>query len=460
MESGLLWPPQSPSKRHRGLTISAPPPSVTGPAQRAADWSIGKAGVLAVLTLISTFNYLDRSLLGLALPAIKAEMAVSDTMLGLVSGLAFVLFYSTLGVPIAWLADRWSRRNIIAIGLAFWSLMTCLTGWVMNLWQLAVARFLMGAGEACGLAPSNSMIGDLFRKASRPLALALFGLANSISFAVFYPLMGWVADAFGWRAMFLAAGLPGIVLALVFWRTVREPARGAAEESITAGAEEPVPLGRALLALLQSRAYLLLLLGSAFMGAVAYATSTWSPSFLMRVHLLGTAEIASSIGPLRGLIGGAGILLGGVLTDVLGRRDERWRLRVPAIACLLAAPAEALFLLGDETSTWMTGFALASFLMLLHQAPIFAATISVTPVRMRALAISLLALSSGLVGQVLGPLLVGFLNDQLRPLHGALAIRYSLLSLAVCAVLGGLSFWGAGRIANRSTDASRSVIPS
>jgi MFS family permease len=169
----------------------------------------------------------------------------------------------------------------------------------------------------------------------------------------------------------------------------------------------------------------------------------------MRVHHLTTAEVASSIGPMRGLIGGVGILLGGVLTDLLGRRDERWRLRVPAIACLLAAPAEALFLLGDAPSAWATGFGLASFLTLLHQGPVFAAVLSVTPVRTRALAISLLVLSSGLVGQAIGPLLIGVVNDQLKPEYGAMAIRYSLLSLPVCAALAGLSFWGAGRIASR-----------
>src|SRR5688572_12636921 len=158
------------------------------------DWSAPTAYSLGFLTLISAFNYLDRALLGLALPSIKAEMAVSDTALGLVSGLAFLLFYSLLGVPIAWLADRWNRRNIIAIGFAFWSLMTLLTGWVANIWQLALARFLMGAGEACGLAPSNSMISDLFRRERRPLALSIFGAAASIAFILFFPIVGAVGE--------------------------------------------------------------------------------------------------------------------------------------------------------------------------------------------------------------------------------------------------------------------------
>ena len=149
------------------------------PTQRG-DWNGAATVGLGFLTLISSVNYLDRSLLGLALPAIKAEMHVSDMALGLVSGLAFLLFYSLLGLPIAWAADRWNRRNIIAIGLAFWSLMTMATGWVANVWQLALTRFLMGAGEACGIAPSNSIIGDLFRDRRRPLAMSIFGSAVSI----------------------------------------------------------------------------------------------------------------------------------------------------------------------------------------------------------------------------------------------------------------------------------------
>ena len=130
-------------------------------------------------------------------------------------------------MPIAWAADRWNRRNIIAVGFAFWSLMTALTGYVGNIWQLAAARFLMGAGEAACMPPSNSMIADLFRKARRPLALAIFGTANSIAFIALFPIAGWIAQTHGWRTMFIAAGAPGLVLALLFYLTVKEPVRGA-----------------------------------------------------------------------------------------------------------------------------------------------------------------------------------------------------------------------------------------
>jgi MFS family permease len=400
---------------------------------------------LGFLTLISSFNYLDRTILGLALQSIKAEMRVSDTMLGLVSGLAFVVFYSLLGVPIAWLADRRSRRNIIAVGFAFWSLMTVLTGFVANIWQLAAARFLMGAGEAAGLAPSNSMLSDVFRGPRRPLALAIFGTGNSLASLAFFPIAGWFAEHHGWRSMFIASGLPGLILALLFFLTVKEPERGAAEETTTKRNFDAEPFAKTVRFLAGSRAYLFMLAGSMFLGSNVFAAGAWTPAFLQRVHGLRLGEVASSIGPIRGVLGALGILAGGVVIDRLGRRDERWRVRLPAIACVLLGPAEILFLLGESRLLWMTGLGIASFLMLLHMGPIFAAALSVAKLRMRALATSLMVLFASLLGQALGPLCVGALNDRLQPQFGNHAIRYSLLVIAASAVLGGLCFWSAAK---------------
>jgi hypothetical protein len=241
--------------------------------------------------------------------------------------------------------------------------------------------------------------------------------------------------------MFMASGAPGFALALAFFLTVREPTRRP-----SAGPQpalEIASLPGVLRFLLGSRTYLLILGGSMFMGASVYAGSTWNATFLARVHHMRLAEIAASLGPLQGLCGGAGIVLGGLLTDALGRRNERWRLRLPAIACLLAAPTEALFLLGGSRLAWMTGFALTSFFMFAHQAPIFAATMSVARTRMRAVAISMLVLVSGLLGQIVGPLLVGALDDRLQPMLGESAVRYSLLLVVLCTTGAGLVFFAA-----------------
>lgn len=426
----------------------------TGKATMPDDWNFGAMYGLGFLTLVSAFNYLDRSLLGLALPAIKAEMHVSDTVLGLVSGLAFLLFYSILGVPIAWAADRYNRRNIIAFGFAFWSLMTMATGWVANVWQLALTRFLMGAGEACGIAPSNSIISDLFRAERRPLAFSIFGTAVSISSILFFPIMGWVGYAYGWRAMFVVAGIPGIILSLIFVLTVKEPERGASEaKRIEKAAREGFRTSIAFLA--KQRAYIFIVLGATMMGLNVFAASVWTPTFLTRVHGLTLIEVAGTTGPIRGIFGVAGVLLGGLLIDRMGRRAAHWRMTIPAVACLLAAPAELVFLLADNHAIWLSAYAASAFLLLIHQGPIFAAVMSVARLRMRAVATSILLFCAALIGQALGPLVVGYLNDLLHPSLGDVAVRYSMLVIVATAIAGGVMFLLAGRFIE--ADAKRAL---
>jgi MFS family permease len=412
-------------------------------SQSASEWRPYSIYTLCFLSLISTFNFMDRSILALALPAIKGEMHLSDTALGLVYGSAFAIFYAIFGVPVAWLADHGNRRKIIALGFAFWSAMTALTGVVSNVWQLAGSRFLMGCGEACCVPPAHSIISDLFRRDSRALAMSIFGTAYSVAYTVFFPLAGWLISDFGWRVMFVVAGLPGMVVALIFFVSVREP------ERVVTDTEERGPgdssLAGTLRFLAGSRTYLLLLVGSAFMGANIYATSAWFPTFLSRVQGLSLFQVASVIGPLRGIVGALGILAGGWLADRLGRRDARWRIWVPAIGCLLLGPAEVLFLLGDRSALWIAGLTLTSLLSLVHQGPIFAAAMSVAKPRMRAVASSVIVFSAAVIGQIAGPLLIGALNDRLAPTFGSGAIRYSLLVVAVGSLMAGLAFFFAAR---------------
>ena len=408
----------------------------------ASDWRPYSVYTLCFLSLISAFNFTDRSILALALPALKSEMHLSDTVLGLVYGSAFAIFYAIFGIPVAWIADRGNRRKIIALGFAFWSVMTALTGVVSNVWQLAVSRFLMGCGEACCVPPAHSIIADVFRKDSRALAMSIFGTAYSVAYAVFFPLAGWIINDFGWRTMFVVAGLPGLLLALLFFVSVREPGRVATRELDS----DPPSLTDTLRFLAGSRTYLLLLVGSAFMGANIYATSAWFPTFLSRVQGLTLLQVASLIGPLRGIVGALGIVAGGWLSDRLGRRDPRWRIWVPAIGCLLLAPAEVLFLLGDRRGLWIAGLALTSLLTLVHQGPIFAAAMSVARPRMRAVASSVIVFSAAVIGQIAGPLLIGALNDRLTTSFGSGAIRYSLLVVALCSLGAGIAFLCAARL--------------
>jgi len=416
------------------------------PGEGDKGWTPGLGYFLGFLTLISMFNYLDRSLLGLVLPLIKADLQLSDTALGLISGLAFVLFYSTLGIPIGALADRSNRRNIIAIGFAFWSLMTAISGSVMNGWQLAIARFMMGAGEAAGLAPSQSMIADRFSKERRPMALSIFTAAFALDALIFLPIAAWVADEYGWRIAFHIAGGMGVLLALLFFLTVKEPKRGLTDQGAS---QEKVPMLTALKVLMKSRAYVLMMLGVTFTGGALYAVGTWQTAFLVRVHGLSITEIGAVIGPIRGVLALIGILGAGYLANHLGNRDARWRLWVPALTCLIYVPGQVMMLLSDTPWVWIAGLGITGLLTTAYQGPVYAAIVTIAPPRMRAVAISVLVFFTGLAGQICGPLVVGALNDLLTPQYGDHAIRYSLLVVAACSLGAALSFFAASRAAER-----------
>jgi MFS family permease len=416
------------------MTESAQAATTTPPIDR---WTPGLCWSLGFLTLISVFNYLDRSLLGLVLPLIKEDLQLSDTALGLISGLAFAVFYSLLAVPIASLADRSNRRNIVGAGFALWSLMTALTGWVANGWQLAACRFMMGAGEAAGLAPSQSMIADKFSAARRPLALSIFTTASAISGVVFMPIAGWVASTYGWRATFQVSGFVGVVLAAAFFLTVREPARVRTE----ADKPEAAPMWTAVATLAKIPAYLWLLAGASFMGGALYAIATWTTAMLTRVHGFSIMEVSYTVIPAGGVAGTLGILGAGLLADRLGRRDQRWRLWVPALVSILAVPGYLAFLLGEQWQVWAAGLTVVYALQAAYQGPTFAAVISMVPANMRAISIAIVVLFTGLLGQIFGPLAVGMLNDGLAPTYGDEAIRYSLLVVAACTFLGGVCFF-------------------
>jgi MFS family permease len=378
---------------------------------------------------------------------IKEEFGTSDTVLGLVTGLAFVLLYSFLGVPIAWLADNWSRRKIIAAGLAFWSLMTALTGYVSSIWQLAIARFLMGAGEACGLAPSNAMIADMFPPSRRTLAMAIFGTSSSIASIAFFPLAGWIAQTYGWRTMFVTMGVPGIFIAVLFLLTVKEPPRQSRVGRTRIGSLSKLLNDIAML--FANRCFVWLFMSVTLMGANVWAAGAWTPTFLARVHGMGLAEIASTIGPIRGIVGAAGILVGGILIDRFVARNRNWQIIAPAIACILVGPAEALFLLSDSLAVALGGFVAVSFFMLIHQGPVFAVTTSIVEQYRRALAVAFLLFGAGFLGNVVGPGAVGILNDVLHPMFGSNAVRYSMLMIAVTPVLAGLCFLRAAQLYQR-----------
>ncbi|HWW66034.1 MAG TPA: MFS transporter [Sphingomonadaceae bacterium] len=415
----------------------------------AAPFSKARTGyTLFILILIAAFNYFDRGLLGLLAPLIRVDVHISDTVYGLISGFAFVLFYALLGVPMAALADRVSRRAVIAVGFAAWSLMTMFTGFVTNAFELAATRFLMGAGEACGTAPSNAMINDMFSRRSRARALSvLFAAGTSISSIIFYPIAGWIGQSYGWRTTFIVSGLAGLLLAALVVLTVKEPPRRAFE----APAERSLPKerGKFLDFGFMKLPFILLTCSSALIGAHLNAASAWGAIFLTRVHGLDITEIAVALGPFRGVLTAVGVLMAGYLADKLGKRDARWRLWLPALCCLAVTPSQALFLLGEPRWAWMTGIGLESLFLLAHMAPVYAVAMEIAGPQRRALAVSILLLSSSLVGTSLGPLLVGYLNDYVLQGFGAQSVRYSLLAITLFPAGSALMLFGAGHLLHK-----------
>ncbi len=404
------------------------------------EWTAHSIFVLGFLTLISTLNYFDRSVISLVLPLIKKEFGVSDTTLGVVTSV--IMFYAVIGVPIAWLAERWSRRNVIAIGLFFWSLMTAVTGFAGSIWQLGIARFFMGVGEGCGLAPSQSLLSDLFSRARRPMVMAVLATASSVAAIVYSPAAGWIAHHWGWRWTFYLAGIPGIILAALFLLTVKEPPRRRISGE---AAPAPARLLESLRFVLGSRTFILCLLGTTIAGVYLYGVGAWGTMLLVRVRHMNVEQIGIQIQPVRGAVAAVGILLGGALSSWLERYDARWRCWIAGLSLLALAPCEFLYVFGGPVSVWYPAMLGSSLFSIMHQGPIYAAYVGVAKPRMRAVSVSLALLGATVMGQLGGPILIGRLNDVMHAHYGDLAIRYSMLVVMGCAALGGVCFLLASR---------------
>jgi MFS family permease len=400
--------------------------------------------VLALLTIIYALNFLDRTIFNVLIEPIKKEFFLSDTTMGLLAGFGFVLFYSLLGIPIARVADRINRRNIVAAAFAFWSAATALCGMASSVTTLALARIGVGIGESAGTPASQSLIADLFDKNDRPRALGIYAIGTYLGVFMGYFLGGYINQYYGWRMAFFVAGLPGLALAAVLWLTVSEPRRGAMAETFS-----PEPLGPTLGFLASQRTFVVVLIGFCLTTYTNYATAAWIPPFLARVHHLNSAEIGTYAGTFKGLFGMAGTLVGGLVVAQISRRDDRWKLWAPAITSGLAGPVFAVCMLTPDFGTMVAALAATSFLVGFHLGPIFAIAQTVARPSMRALASAIILLTATCFGQGVGPLAVGMINDALKNDYGADAVRYSLLSAAATTTLGALLFvWAAATIRN------------
>ena len=390
--------------------------------------------VLGLLFGVAVFALVDRQIFGMLIEPLRREFGVSDTWLGLASGLGFALFYAAAGIPIARWADRGVRRSIIALGLFAWSALTLASGLVTSFSQLVLARLAIGVGEAAGTPPSHALLSDYFPPERRAGALSIYTAGASVGVFLAYLLGGAIQELWGWRAVFLCLGAPGVALALLVRFTLREPPRGRFE---TAEPPRPVPTREALRRILALASYRHLLAAFGLHSLAFTGASTWNPAFLARVHGMQAGEIGAMLAFGSAACMGLGILAGGRATDRLAARDPRWTLRAPGIATLATAPFTLAFLFAPTRELALACLVPSAFLTGFGTPGLHAATQDLARPATRATAAALNLLVLTLIGAGLGPSLVGVLNDALHGIFGAGAIRWSLALVAATSLWSG-----------------------
>ncbi|MDH4049214.1 MAG: MFS transporter [Gammaproteobacteria bacterium] len=381
--------------------------------------------VLAVLVVVYTFNFIDRQILAILLPSIKAEFAVNDWVLGFLSGPAFAVFYATLGVPIALLGDRWNRRNLIAIALALWSGMTALSGAALTVTQLALARVGVGIGEAGCSPPAHSMISDYYPPEKRSAAMGIYTAGISIGIMIAFLAGGWVAQNIGWREAFFIVGIPGLVLALIVRFTIREPDRGMSEGRVDSGERPGIPYVAKFL--FRRKSFVHMAVGSGLAAFNGYSVISFFPSFLNRSHGMNVAEIGVYLGLILGIAGAAGFAGGGYFADHVGKTSRRKSLIGVAAATLIAWLCMVPVYIVASPYTALTLFVIPAALSNFYLATTIAQTQGLVGLRMRAVASAILFFILNIIGLGLGPPLAGMLSDALASSFGAESMRYSLL---------------------------------
>jgi len=384
----------------------------------------GRAWVLAVLTLTYTFNHVDRQILVILLEPIKNELGLADRQLGMLTGIAFAAFYATLGIPVAMLADRGNRRNIISIALGIWSLMTALSGLAQTYWQLLAARMGVGVGEAGGTPPATSIIADLYPPQERATALGIYTCGIGFGILAGFALGGYIYELYGWRAAFFVAGVPGLLLALLVRFGIREPVRGLADQRTDDG---PAPsLGETLKFIFSQSSYLWLLAGCLLICISANAFLVFTSSHLQRTYGLSPGQVSLPLGLLIGGVGSLGAVVLGRACDLLSKKDLRWRPLIIALCAAVALPFAWMFLRAPSVELAYAWNVVPSFIGLIYASVAYTASQELVKLRMRSFASAFMLFTLTLIGIGCGPWIAGELSDYFNARGAAQPLARSL----------------------------------
>lgn len=402
---------------------------------------------MVILAIVYMFNFVDRQILAILLPQIRDEFGASDAYLGFLAGTAFALFYITLGIPIAQVADRVNRRNLIAGAVALWSAMTAASGLAMNLWHLSLARIGVGVGEAGCSPPAHSMIADLYPPEKRSTAMGFYTLGISAGIMLAYLAGGWVAVNVGWRAAFFAVGLPGLLLAAIVRFTVVEPERGSSEGRARTTAT--ASLADVVRFLSHRRSFLHMGVGAGLSSFVGYSVVSFMPSYMTRSFDMPIDQIGLWLGLILGISGGAGLFLGGYISDHLGKSGQRRSLLFITATVVSSVAFLGFMFVADSWQAALIAFVIPACTSNVYLAPVLANTQSLVTLRMRATASALMLLLMNTIGLALGPWITGMLSDAFDSSYGVESMRYALLTVSAIGLpWASLHYW----LASRSID--------
>ncbi len=398
--------------------------------------------VLVMLTVVSMINIMDRLILSILLEDIKAEFTFTDTQLGVLAGLAFALFYALMSIPIARWADISNRKNILAAALIIWSGMTALCGAATGFVSLFLARLGVGIGEAGGSPPSYSIIADYFKPSERARAMGVYVTGSVLGTGGGLIVGGLLGEWLGWRMTFLVLGIPGILLGVILYFTVKEPPRGR-YDSGNEDTKQATDIQRTLKSLASNKVYVRVGLSYAMLTMVGYAMALWLAPIMLRNFEVSLGMVGLYLGGTYILGGIPGPLIGGYLTDYMVKRDARWCAWIPAIFILCSVGTFWFSLSADSLSGFLGFFALTYALFMIPQGASLSMLQSSLGSGERALGMSFTLLVTTTVGLAIGPLLVGLLSDALAATYGAKALNYSLMATCgTAAVIAALFyFW-------------------
>ena len=404
---------------------------------------VSRSYILWMVMFVYVVNYIDRTILAIILPEIKHEFALTDFESGILSGTSFAITYATLGMPLAWLADRVNRRNLIAVSMALFSASTVVCAYAANALQLVMARVFTGVGEA-GTGPSiTSIISDLYKPKERAAALAFYSAGLNVGLLIAFFLGGQIEAHFGWRAAFLAAGVPGLLLFFLFMTTVPEPPRGHVEQLADS---EPAPGLFQTFAILWSRpSFRWLSVGCGLSAFGGYAGISFTPLFLTVSHGMTPGPRGLALALLTGVAGGIGTYLSGVLADRLSKNNLRWNLYVPIGFIVAALPFMPFYYLSPSLAVTLAAAIVPTAAGAAFVSPGYAITLRLAPLRMRAQAAAILLFILNMIGYGVGPAAVGELSDLLRPSLGNDSIRWAMLATAITWIISGYCYWRASR---------------